>query len=110
MQNLERLNYIQFDEKRETFVGNVASLEFDEDIHGIKLEGGNDNSPAYRIFGKTPKNRDVEIGAVWRRENEQGQEYLQMSVHLPGRTLRANLGKYPGEFDDSLMSVIFWRD
>lgn len=110
MKNMERLNYVQFDGTRETFEGNIASLEFDEDIRGIKLDSNNEGSPAYRVYGKTPKNREVEIGAVWRRKNEQGQEYFQMSVHMPGRTVRANLGKYPGEIDDKLMSVIFWRD
>ncbi|PRX08525.1 UNVERIFIED_ORG: uncharacterized protein (DUF736 family) [Martelella mediterranea] len=110
MKNMERLNYVQFDATRETFEGNIASLEFDEDIRGVKLDNNNEGSPAYRVYGKIPKDREVEIGAVWRRKNEQGQEYFQMSVHMPGRTVRANLGKYPGEIDDKLMSVIFWRD
>lgn len=110
MKNLERLNYVRFDEKGETFEGNIASLEFDEDIRGVKLESSNTGAAAYRVFGKTPKDREVEIGAVWRRKNDQGQEYLQLSVHMPDRTVRATLGKYPGETDDCLMSVIFWRD
>ncbi|WP_180902488.1 DUF736 domain-containing protein [Martelella soudanensis] len=110
MKDPERLNYVRFNESGETFEGNIASLEFDEDIRGVKLESSNIGAPAYRVYGKTQKDQEVEIGAVWRRKNDQGQEYLQMSVHMRGRTVRANLGKYPGETDDSLMSVIFLRD
>lgn len=101
------VNFIRL-ETNETLTGNIASIAYDLDIFGEKFESTNPKAPAYRLFARSPRGRRVEIGGVWEKENQTGGKYLTVSVNTGYGKLNANLGRYPGQDDETLMAVIPW--
>lgn len=103
----DTINFIKIADEN-TVTGNLASLTFDIDITGEPVQSDNPKAPVYRLFAQTPRHRSVEIGGIWRKMNARGGEYLTLTVNTGYGKLNANLGRYPGQDDDSLMAVIPW--
>ncbi len=91
-----------------TLSGNIASVAYDLDIVGEEFDSTNAKAPVYRLFAKSPKERRVEIGGIWKKQNREGGDYYTLSVNTGYGKLNANLGRYPGQDDDDLMAVIPW--
>lgn len=73
------------------YIGYIADLAFDADINLIPNENKKDDKhPDYLINGKSPRGRDIEIGAAWWRESKAGNRYLGLSVNILGNTHRVN--------------------
>jgi uncharacterized protein (DUF736 family) len=104
------INYIQFDADSKTLTGNIASLGCDIEITGEAFASDNDKAPVFRIYGMTPRGRRIEIGGIWEKESQLGKPYLTMSVNTGHAKLNANLGRYPGQDDETLMAIIPWRE
>lgn len=102
------VNFIRFNEDK-TLSGNIASLAYDIDIVGQEYDSTNAKAPVYRLFAKTPRGRRVEIGGIWKRQNQSSGTYFNLAVNTGHGTLNANLGRYPGQDDESLMAVIAWN-
>ncbi|WEX12279.1 DUF736 family protein [Chelativorans sp. AA-79] len=103
----ELTNFIRFNEDG-TLSGNIAALDFDFNVIGETLNSDKEDAPVYRLFGYSPRGRKVEIGGIWKQRSKQGNEYFQLTAYTPNRVFRANLGRYPGQDDESLMAVIPW--
>lgn len=101
------VNFIRFNEDN-SLSGNIASLAYDIDILGEAFESTNAKAPVYRLFTRSPRGRRVEIGGIWKRQNQNGGTYLTLAVNTGHGTLNANLGRYPGQDDEELMAVIPW--
>jgi uncharacterized protein (DUF736 family) len=106
MSNL--INFIQIDEAANTITGNIATLTFDIDITGEAVTSDNPKAPVFRLFAMTPRNRRIEIGGIWKKQNRQDQDYYSLSVNTGHGRINANLGRYPGQDDETLMAVIPW--
>ncbi|WP_313606443.1 DUF736 family protein [Rhizobium sp.] len=106
MSNL--INFIQIDETANTITGNIATLTFDIDITGEPVTSDNPKAPVFRLFAMTPRNRRIEIGGIWKKQNRQDQDYYSLSVNTGHGRINANLGRYPGQDDETLMAVIPW--
>jgi uncharacterized protein (DUF736 family) len=104
------INYIKFDEANKTLTGNIASLAFDIEITGEAFASDNEKAPVFRIYGMRPRDRRIEIGGIWEKESQLGKPYLTMSVNTGHAKLNANLGRYPGQDDETLLAIIPWRD
>ncbi|MBP8937206.1 DUF736 domain-containing protein [Shinella sumterensis] len=100
-------NFIRFGENN-TLTGNIASISYDLDIIGKENRSTNPDAPVYRLYGKSPRGRQVEIGAIWQRKNQSGGDYYSVSINTGHGRLNANLGRYPGQDDEDLMAVIPW--
>ncbi|GLR60433.1 DUF736 domain-containing protein [Rhizobium indigoferae] len=100
-------NFIRFNEDG-TLTGNIASISYDLDIAGKENRSTNPDAPVYRLYAKSPRGRQVEIGAVWQRKNQNGGDYYSVFISTGHGKLNANLGRYPGQDDDALMAVIPW--
>lgn len=100
------VNFIKIDGDKIT--GNIASLSYDLDVTGEAIASDNPKAPVFRLFGKTPRGRRIEIGGIWKKKNQNGGDYYTLSVNTGFAKLNANLGRYPGQDDDSLMAVIPW--
>ncbi|WLS01145.1 DUF736 family protein [Shinella sumterensis] len=103
----ELTNFIRFNEDG-TFTGNIASIAYDIDITGTAFTSTNKDAPVYRVFGKSPLGRKIDLGGIWRKKNQSGGEYLSLSVNTGHTRLNANLGRFPGQDDEDLMAVIPW--
>nr|WP_247871780.1 DUF736 family protein [Ochrobactrum sp. LM19] len=103
----ELLNFIRIEENG-TLSGNIASLAYDIDVIGEPFESTNAKAPAHRLFARTPRGRRVEIGGIWQKKNQNGGDYLSLSVNTGFGKLNANLGRFPNQDDEDLMSVIPW--
>ncbi|TWB47508.1 uncharacterized protein (DUF736 family) [Rhizobium sp. ERR 922] len=101
------VNFIRVNEDN-TLTGNVASLAYDFDIFGEEFDSPNAKAPVYRLFVKTPRGRRVEIGGIWKKQNQNGGDCLTLSVNTGYGRLNANLGRYPGQDGDELMAVVPW--
>lgn len=99
-----RTNFVQIDAKGLT--GNIASIAFDIDIVGEPVSSENENAPRYRVFTQSPRGRQVEIGAIWERLNRDGKPYFALSITTGHARFHANLGRYPGQDDETLYAVI----
>jgi uncharacterized protein (DUF736 family) len=101
------VNFIRFNDNS-TLSGNMASIAYDLDISGEEFESINAKAPAYRLFAKSPRGKRVEVGGIWKKQNQNGGDYFTLSVNTGYGKLNANLGRYPGQDDDALMAVIPW--
>ena len=101
------VNFIRINEDNR-LSGNIASLAYDIDIFGEAFESTNAKAPVYRLFARSPRGRRVEIGGIWKRQNQNGGTYFTLAVNTGHGTLNANLGRYPGQDDEELMAVIPW--
>lgn len=98
------INFIQIDGNKIT--GNIATMAFDIDIEGEPLESDNEKAPIFRIFGRTPRGRRVQIGGIWQRLNQQDQPYMTLTVNTGHGPFYANLGRYPGQDDETVYAII----
>lgn len=73
-------NFIRFGENN-TLTGNIASISYDLDITGKENRSTNPDAPVYRLFAKSPRGRQVEIGAIWQRKNQSGGDYYSLSIN-----------------------------
>ncbi|MBD9524430.1 DUF736 family protein [Ensifer sp. ENS02] len=103
-------NYIQFDgDNLETAkgAGLISTIDRDMDIKVVPFDSDNDKAPTHRLYAKSPRGHDIEVGGIWKKENQEGKPYYTLSI----RKLRynANLGRFPGQDDASLQAIIEWE-
>ncbi len=102
-------NYIQFEgDNLETAKGTglISTIDRDMDITVVPFDSDNDKAPTHRVYAKSPRGHNIEVGGVWKKENQEGKPYYTLSI----RKLRynANLGRFPGQDDASLQAIIEW--
>lgn len=100
-------NYIRFNQDG-TFEGNIASWTYDYEISGEKFTSSHPDAPAFRVYAKSPRGRNVEVGGIWKKRNAQGGEYFNITIKSGEVDLKANLGRYPDQDDPDLMAIIPW--
>ncbi|MCY1740994.1 DUF736 family protein [Ensifer sp. SL37] len=100
------VSFIRFDGDKLT--GNIASMAYDNDLTGEALQSDNPKAPVYRLFGKSPRGRKIDVGGIWEKTNQNGGKYFTLTVNTGFGKLNANLGRFPGQDDEDLMSVIPW--
>ncbi|RVG79121.1 DUF736 family protein [Sinorhizobium meliloti] len=103
-------NYIQFDgHNLDTAkgAGLISTIDRDMDIKVVPFESDNEKAPTHRVYAKSPRGHDIEVGGIWKKENQDGKPYYTLSI----RKLRynANLGRFPGQDDASLQAIIEWE-
>jgi uncharacterized protein (DUF736 family) len=69
-------NFIRFGENN-TLTGNIASISYDLDITGKENRSTNPDAPVYRLFAKSSRGRQVEIGAIWQRKTRNCEDCLR---------------------------------
>lgn len=97
-------NFIQIDGKKIT--GNIATLSFDIDVTGEPVNSDNEKAPKFRLFAKSPRGRNVEVGGIWERLNNEDKPYLTLTLNTGHSRWYANLGRYPGQDDETILAVI----
>lgn len=103
-------NYIQFDgDNLDTAkgAGLISTIDRDMDIKVVPFESDNEKAPTHRVYARSPRGHDIEVGGIWKKENQDGKPYYTLSI----RKLRynANLGRFPGQDDVSLQAIIEWE-
>ena len=102
-------NYIQFeadDLDAAKGKGLISTIERDLDIAAVPFSSDNEKAPTHRVYAKSPRGHDIEVGGIWKKDNQEGKPYYTLSI----RKLRynANLGRFPGQDDASLQAIIEW--
>ncbi|MDX0371912.1 DUF736 family protein [Sinorhizobium meliloti] len=103
-------NYIQFDgDNLDTAkgAGLISTIDRDMDIKVVPFDSDNEKAPTHRVYAKSPRGHDIEVGGIWKKANQDGKPYYTLSI----RKLRynANLGRFPGQDDASLQAIIEWE-
>lgn len=101
-------NFVLFDPEGKGLKGNIASISYDIDIFGERFTSENPKAPVFKLFGKSPRGKKVEIGGVWLKQNQNGGDYYQLTLATGHGKFHANLGRFPGQDDENLMVVIPW--
>ncbi|MCG8273819.1 DUF736 domain-containing protein [Aquamicrobium sp. NLF2-7] len=97
-------NYVSIDGDK--LSGNVATLAFDIDFKGEPVSSDNPDAPKFRLVAKSPRGRSIEVGALWQNLNREDKPYFSISLETGYGRYYANLGRYPGQDDESLYAVI----
>ena len=102
-------NYIQFegdDLVTAKGAGLISTIDRDMDIMVVPFDSDNEKAPTHRVYAKSPRGHDIEVGGIWKKDNQEGKPYYTLSI----RKLRynANLGRFPGQDDASLQAIIEW--
>lgn len=102
------VNFIQIAPETKRITGNIATLTFDIDITGEVLESTNPKAPTFRLYSTSPRKRRIDIGGIWTKQNSDGNDYYTLTVNTGFGRFNANLGRYPGQYDENLFAVIAW--
>ncbi len=102
-------NFIQFEgDDLSTAKGSglISTIDRDMDIKVVPFDSDNEKAPTHRVYAKSPRGHDIEVGGIWKKDNQEGKPYYTLSI----RKLRynANLGRFPGQDDASLQAIIEW--
>lgn len=97
-------NFIQIVGNKLT--GNIATLSFDINVTGEPVNSDNEKAPKWRLFARSPGKKLVEVGGIWERINNEDKPYLALTLNTGHSRWYANLGRYPGQDDDSILAVI----
>ncbi|EFO31900.1 conserved hypothetical protein [Roseibium sp. TrichSKD4] len=103
-------NYIQFENADLTVAvgtGLISTLDRDIDIKVVPFASDNDKAPTHRVYAKSPRGHDIEVGGIWKKTSQDGKTYYTLSIRK--LHFNANLGRYPGQDDPSLQAVIEWE-
>nr|WP_244564767.1 DUF736 domain-containing protein [Rhizobium sullae] len=61
----------------------------------------------HRVYAKSPRGHDIEVGGVCKKKNAEGKPYYTLSIKRLG--FNANLGRFPGQDDPTLQAIIEWE-
>ncbi len=104
-------NFIQFDnDTLETAKGQgrISTLTADIELTVVPLLSSNPSAPSHRVFGKSPRGYELEVGAIWKGENQDGG--TKFTLQIKQLKFNANLGRYAGQDDEGLQAIIPWQD
>jgi uncharacterized protein (DUF736 family) len=110
VKNMTMTNFIQFtadDIDTATGSGLISTIDRDLDIKVTPFDSANENAPTHRVYAKSPRGHDIEIGGIWKKLNAEKRPYYQLSIKRLG--FNANLGRYPGQDDIALQAIIEWE-
>ena len=87
--------------------GSISTLNFVADVELVPNPSKNEMAPTHRVFSRSPRGRQIEIGGVWKKFNkETGEPYFTLSIRQYG--FNANLGIAAGQDDEQVQAVIPW--
>ncbi|WP_420337163.1 DUF736 family protein [Roseibium sp.] len=87
--------------------GTIATLDWDLTIEAEPVTSGNDKAPTHRLYGRSPAGHRIDCGAIWQNvSKETGKPYL--SLDIPSRSFKANLGQAAGQDDPAVQAIIPW--
>ncbi|MCP1201066.1 DUF736 family protein [Notoacmeibacter sp. MSK16QG-6] len=104
-------NYIQFEnDDIETAKGSglISTIERDLDITVVPFDSSNERAPTHRVYAKSPRGHDIEVGGIWKKTSQENKPYYTLSIKRLG--YNANLGKYPQQDDTTLQAIIEWDE
>ncbi len=111
MTNNKLTNFIQFEDDDiagAVGTGRISTLTHDIEIRAVPFTSANERAPTHRIFGKSPAGYELEVGAIWQGQNNNGG--TKFTLFIKQLRLNANLGRYAGQDDASLQAIIPWED
>jgi uncharacterized protein (DUF736 family) len=103
-------NYIQFDADDLDAAkgkGLISTIERDLDIAAVPFSSDNEKAPTHRVYAKSPRGHDIEVGGIWKKKNAEGKPYYTLSIKR--LSFNANLGRFPGQDDPTLQAIIEWE-
>ncbi|TCN35436.1 uncharacterized protein (DUF736 family) [Shinella granuli] len=92
------------------FAGSSAlgsTIDRDLDIKVTPFDSTNEKAPTHRVYAKSPRGYDIEVGGIWKKTSGEGKPYYTLSIKRLG--FNANLGRYPGQDDLALQAIIEWE-
>jgi len=107
----EITNFIQFDSEdldTASGKGRISTLTDDIDIEVVPFNSENRDAPTHRVFAKSPRGFNIEVGGIWRKAKADG-EGFKRNLSIRRLNYNANLGRFGGQDDPSLQAVLEWE-
>ncbi|MBP1848325.1 uncharacterized protein (DUF736 family) [Rhizobium petrolearium] len=102
-------NFIQFDSDDFDVAngkGLISTIDRDIDIKVVPFASEHPDAPTHRVYARSPRGHDIDIGGIWKKKNAAGKPYRTLSLKRIG--YNANLGRFPGQDDPTLQAIIEW--
>lgn len=102
-------NFIKFDDDNledSEGAGLISTLDRDIDIKVVPFSSDHPDAPTHRVYAKSPRGHNIDVGGIWKKKNREGGSYFNLSVKAI--RFNANLGRLAGQDDDSLQAIIPW--
>lgn len=75
----------------DTYEGFIADLAFDADIRLVpNPRKSEEKHPDFIVNGKSPRGREIEVGAAWKKISQADAEYLSLSINIGGKKMNVN--------------------
>ncbi|MDT6942471.1 DUF736 family protein [Brucella pseudogrignonensis] len=104
-------NFIQFDSEdldTASGKGRISTLTDDIDIEVVPFNSENPDAPTHRVFAKSPRGFNIEVGGIWKRAKADG-EGFKRNLSIRRLNYNANLGRFGGQDDPSLQAILEWE-
>jgi uncharacterized protein (DUF736 family) len=95
-----------------SFTGQLRMLTFETALRMVPIARASDKAPDFRLYGRSPTGKAVDVGAAWTKTPRDGGEtYVSLKIDVPElpQVYYATLGRAADQDDDDLMSIIWNR-
>jgi uncharacterized protein (DUF736 family) len=94
------------------FTGELKMLTFHTPLRMVPIERRSDKAPDYRLYGRTPHGKAVDVGAAWTKgSRDTGETYISLKIDIPElpTVYYATLGRAADQDDPDCMAIIWNR-
>jgi uncharacterized protein (DUF736 family) len=94
------------------FTGELRMLTFHTALRMVPIDRRSDKAPDFRLYGRSPQGRAVDVGAAWTKTNrETGEDYISLKIDIPelATVYYATLGRAADQDDPDCMAIIWNR-
>lgn len=93
----------------DSFEGYIADLGFDADVTLLRnKDGKTDKSPDFIVFGKSPRQRSIRIGAAWEKVSRADNPFLSLTLNVMGQ--QHNVNALYRDDDDKMLDIRPWAE
>jgi uncharacterized protein (DUF736 family) len=94
------------------FTGELRMLTFQTALRMVPIARPHDKAPDFRLYGRSPNGKAVDVGAAWTKTPRDGGEpYISLKIDIPElpHVYYATLGRAAEQDDPDCMAIIWNR-
>jgi uncharacterized protein (DUF736 family) len=95
-----------------SFTGELRMTSLHTPLRMVPVTRATDKGPSYRLYGRSPNGKAVDVGAAWiKTPRDGGETYISLKIDVPElpQVYYATLGRAADQDDPDLMSIIWNR-
>lgn len=93
----------------DSFEGFIADLGFDTEVSLRRnKDAKHDRSPDFIVYGKSPRGRQIRIGAAWEKVSQAENNFLSLTINVMGN--QHNVNALYREQDGDMLDIRAWAE